>query len=48
MNGHTDAAVPLLVGGADQTIKNKDGLILGGCVQAHINACIYVYVYVYI
>jgi hypothetical protein len=36
VNGHTNAAVPLLVGGADETIKNKDGLILGGYVQAHV------------
>jgi hypothetical protein len=28
MNGHTDAAVPLLVGGADQSIKTNDGLLL--------------------
>jgi hypothetical protein len=30
MNGHTDAAVPLLVGGAKQHVKNKDGLIMSG------------------
>ena len=30
MHGHTDAAVPLLVGGADQSIKNNDGLIMSG------------------
>ena len=34
MSGHTDAAVPLLVGGADQTIKTKDGLVLSGYVTS--------------